>query len=380
MSTSVITRLAAALLVALILVPDRASIARDNAIYTVSGVAVDETAESAAAARDIALTKGQAAAFRRLIDRIVPLADQPRVPSLTASARVELVAGIDVEGEKTSPVRYLATLSVRFNQSAVRDMLRSNGIQFAETPGKPLVVLPVYRVGGTLQLWDASNVWLAAWKSLPPMDALLPLVVPPGNAADLADISPSQALNGEEGRLRAIASRYAAAGVVMAVATLRPDDAARVNVVEVAVSRFGAQAGDSVSVRSFSGTPDTTVEALLRSAAQSVRTDVIESWKRENLLRFGERREIVAVVPLSGLADWVALREKIGGVASVERFQLVALSLREAAVRLSYFWDENQLVLAFAQRDMELKKDSVDWRLRSVAGGAKTETGSADTR
>jgi hypothetical protein len=293
--------------------------------------------------------------------------------------QVELISGLDVEGEKTSQVRYLATLTVRFNRSAVRDMLRSNGIQFAETSGKPLVVLPVYRTAGTLQLWDSSNAWLAAWKALPPADALIPLIVPQGNAADLAEISPRQALNGDEARLDAVVERYNAAGVVLAIATLRRDDAARAHVVEVAVSRFGALAGDSISVRSFSGTPETTEEALLATAAQSVRSDVVEGWKRENLLRFGERRELIAVSSLSGLPDLVALRERIVDVASVEKVELISLSLREAAIRLTFFGDENQLALAFAQRDMELKQGSVDWRLRMLAGDPKSATGSVST-
>ena len=370
-------RFAAAVSAVVLLFSGQPSGAREDSVYTVPGVAVDETSESAAAARDIALAKGQQAAFRRLIERIVPVADQTRVPPLTQGAQVELISGIDVEGEKASQVRYLATLTVRFNRSAVRNLLRGQGIQFAETPGKPLVVLPVYRTAGTLQLWDSSNAWLAAWKALPPRDALLPLIVPQGNATDTAEISPRQALNGEETRLAAVAVRYRAAGVVLAVATLRRDDAARVNVVEVAVSRFGARTADSISVRSFSGNPATTEEALLATAALSVRTDVIEGWKRENLLRFGERRDLIAVAPLSGLADWVSLRDRIGDIASVERVEMMSLSRREATVRVIYFGDESQLATAFAQRDMELKQGSIDWRLRMLAGDPKSATGSA---
>ena len=102
------------------------SVARDLSIYTVSDVIVDETAESAAAARDIALSKGQAAAFRRLMSRIAPIADHGRIPALSSSLLVDIVGGIDVEGEKTSPVRYIATLTVRFNQAAVPRCKRSD--------------------------------------------------------------------------------------------------------------------------------------------------------------------------------------------------------------------------------------------------------------
>ena len=78
-----------------------------SAAYTVADVQVDETAESAAAARDIALQKGQALAYQRLMERIVPIADQGKVPKLQKAQLLQLVSGLEVSEEKTSSVRYL---------------------------------------------------------------------------------------------------------------------------------------------------------------------------------------------------------------------------------------------------------------------------------
>ena len=75
--------------------------------------------------------------------------------------------------------------------------------------------------------------------------------------------------------------------------------------------------------------------------------------------------------------DWVTLRKRIEDIASVERVELLSLSLHEATVRLTFYGDESQLALAFAQRDMELKQGSIDWSLRMVASGPKATTGSA---
>jgi hypothetical protein len=353
--------------------------ARDSAIYTVRGVSVDETAESAAAARDIALAKAQTDAWRRLIDRLVPKTVQTGVPPLTPAAQVELVSGIDVEGEKTSSVRYLATLTVRFNADAVRTLLRSSGIPFAEAPGKPLVVLPVYRAAGTVQLWDGANLWLQAWHDLPPSDGLVPLIVPKGDAADIAAVSAQQALNGEAARLEAISRRHDAAGAVLAAATLRHDDAARTTVLEVVLSRFGSAVGDSISVRSFTGESGTPVANLLAAAA-ATRDEIVEGWKQDNLIRFGERRELVAVAPIAGLADWVTLRRRLAEMASVETAELLSLSLRWATLRLHYFGDEEQLAQAFAQRDMELRQGSVGWQLQLRPGDRMGTTGAVSDR
>lgn len=373
--TSVSAHSAGALIVALLLTLGPQPVAREFSIYTVSNMPMDETAESAAAARDIALKKGQAQAFRRVIDRIVPKTEHGRVPQPTPAVLLEIISGIEVEDEKTSRVRYLANLTVRFDKRAVRRILRDANIPFAETAGKPLIVLPVYRTAGTVQLWDAANTWLRSWQALPSSDGLLPLIVPKGDGADIAAVSPVQALNGDERRLGAIAQRYQAKGAVVAVAALRRDAASNSTMLDVALSRFGVAGGNSTSVLSFGATPNMTIEALLDTAAQKLRDELVEGWKQDNIIRFGEQRDLVAIVPLSGLAAWVDLRKRISLVASVEKAELLSLSLGEATVRFSYFGSENQLALAFAEHDMELNQGSVAWQLKTRAGSRKKSTG-----
>jgi len=372
--TSVSAQLAGVVIAALFLTLSPQVAARESSIYAVANMAVDETAESAAAAREIALAKGQTQAFKRVIDRIVPKSEHGRVPQPTPAVLLEIVSGIEIENEKTSPVRYLANITVRFNRSAMRRFLREAEIPFAESAGNPHIVLPVYRSAGTVQLWDAENVWLKSWQALPSLDGLLPLIVPKGDGEDIAAISPEQALNGDERRLKAIARRYQAKGAVLAVAALRRDGASNSTILEVALSRFGA-AGGGTSVLSFAADPNMTIDTLLETAAGKLRDELVEGWKQDHLIRFGERRDLVAVVPLSGLAAWIDLRRRVSLVASVEKAELLSLSLDEATVRFTYFGGEIQLARAFSEQDMELNQGSVAWQLRIRAGSRNSSTG-----
>jgi hypothetical protein len=375
MLTSVSVPLAGLLVAAVFLTFSPQVLAREFSIYTVLNLPLDETAESAATARDIALAKGQVRAFQRVIDRIVPKTEQNRVPEPTPAVFLEIVSGIEVENEKTSPVRYLANLTVRFNRSAMRRFLRDANVPFAEIAGNPLIVLPVYQSAGTVQLWDAANVWLRSWQNLPLLDGLLPLVVPKGDGEDIAAISPEQALNGEELRLKAIAERYNASGIILAVANLRRDDVSNSPVLEVALSRFGISDGDSNSISNYAVEPNADIEQILHAAAVESRDEILEEWKQDHLIRFGERRDLVAVIPLSGLAAWIELRKRVSLMASVEKLELLSLSLDEATVQFTYFGDENQLALAFAEQDMELSQGSVSWELRMQVGNQQESTG-----
>ena len=339
--------------------------AADDDVFTVGNVQVDRSAESAAAARDLALADGQAAAFRRLVARLVPRGDLASVPAPAADGIAQLVQDFQVDQEKTSSVRYIAVLKVRFRADAVQRLLRTANVPFAVTPSKPLVVLPVYRKAGALLLWDRINPWLETWRALPPPDGLVPLAVPEGDLADIADISAEQALAENDARVAAIARRHGAIGGLLAYAVLGSPAANGTPTVEVTVSRIGTRAPERTLVQSVAGKAGENEDSLLARAAIAVRIDMEETWKRENLLRFGEHNRLVAVVPLAGIGDWVRLRRALAGIAFVESSDLLQLSRDEATVRLSYLGDEDQLALALAQHDLELSRGPLSWVLRA---------------
>jgi len=349
--------------------------AQRASVYTVSGVAVDETGASAAAARDVALARGQAEAFRRLIARLVPAVDRPRVAPPPAAELAPMVLGFEVEDEKTSSVRYLARMTVRFSPGAVRRYLRDAGIRFAETRSKPLMVLPVYRAAGATLLWEDANGWRQAWAGFDANAGLVPLIVPAGTAEDTALLGPQQALAGDPARIAALARRYGAADVLLAAAAMATTDG-DVPLLEVTVARFAAGGGDRTMVRSFRGTPGQAPEALLKAAARQLFDEIEESWKSENLLRFGEQKEMTVHAPLSGLPEWISLRARLGGVAAIQQTKLIALSLDRATLRLTYLGDPQQLATALAQSDLELRQGAVDWEIRSR--GARAATPPAD--
>ena len=57
------------------------AVAADPDLFTVRGVRVDATAETAPAARDRAIAEGRRLAFRRLVERLVPASQSRSIPS-----------------------------------------------------------------------------------------------------------------------------------------------------------------------------------------------------------------------------------------------------------------------------------------------------------
>ncbi|MEK9684591.1 MAG: DUF2066 domain-containing protein, partial [Rhodospirillaceae bacterium] len=134
--------------------------------FSISGVSVDRVSESADRARDLALSDGRDTAFSLLLDRLVLRKDLSKISSIRGEKLYPLVASIEIQNERNSRVRYIATLKVGFSEKNVRRLLRDFGVGFSETFSKPILILPVLQDHRGTFLWDQGSGWLKAWEEL----------------------------------------------------------------------------------------------------------------------------------------------------------------------------------------------------------------------
>ena len=336
--------------------------------FEMRNVVVDVTAETATAARAQALAEGQIAAYRSLMERLTLRADRGRLPDLERSEITALVKDFEVAKEKTSAVRYIAWLNVRFKAEDVRRMLIDFDLPFAETPSKPVLVLPVYQAAGARLLFDDPNPWRDAWAARPATDGLVPLVMPMGDLKDMLAIGAEQALGGDMQRLAAVAARYGARDSLVAHGSLGVNERSGRPELEVFATRYGTLQQEQTIVNTYSAGPDENREALLLRAATDIARRVAENWKRDNLLQFGQSSVLAVTVPISGLGSWLDVRGRLTSVAVIDRVDLVLLSRKEVRVNLHYMGELEQLSLALAQADLVLEEDEDDWILGRVIG------------
>lgn len=335
-------------------------------VFEVRGVSVDATAESAAAARDEALAQGQREAFYRLLQRLTLKEDHSRLPNLSRDAVATYVRDFSVSDEKTSNVRYLARLNVRFKSADVRALLNEFSIPFAETRSKPAVVLPVLRTAATIVLWDDPNPWRAAWSKMPPPDGLVPMIVPPGDLSDVGTIGARQAADGDTTRLRAIARRYDAGATVVAEASLTSQTDGQS--LEVSVTRYGDGESDDTRVLVLSSRQGEEPAAFFARAARETATYIEDGWKADNLMRYEERGVIAASVAIRSLQQWLTVRDRLRSVPVIDRLDLVVLSRDEARLNLHYIGKIDQLTLAMQQADLKLEQVEGAWYIEAEAG------------
>lgn len=346
-------------------------------VFQVADVPVDVTSDTAAKAREQALIDGERLAFIRLLKRLTLRKDHDRLPNVSREEMASYVEDLEVEQEKTSPVRYIAKLRYRFKPKQVRNFLNFHSLPFAETPSKPALVLPVYQTAGALLLWDEPNPWREAWKEKPPEDGLLPTMLARGDLPDIAAIGAEQAMAGDVSRLRAVGDRYAVGDVIVAAAATRLLPGAAVPTLEVQVSRHGSGAARRSQFR-FQPAQEEDLASVLKRAVAEVAQHLENAWKEANLLKFGDEAVAAVRIPVAGLADWLVVRKKLAGVAVVERLEVVLLSRDEVRVNIHYIGETEQLATALAQADLRLAPEGDEWVLqpapapgRPAAAGAK---------
>jgi hypothetical protein len=380
--------LAVALLSLMVAVADPVGANAATEIYTVRDVSVDVTAESAAKAREKALARAHELAFGRLIARIVPRGAQGRLPETSYDRIATLVRDFEVANEKTSSVRYLADLTLRFQRQAVRGYLRANEVPFAETRSKPVVVLPLYGAAGDAVLWNGTNPWRDAWANRSGDAGLVPLEVPIGDLQDMNAISAQAALNQSPEPLERIAARYGAEDALVTQALPAGQAAQGGASAQIITRRVGAEGQEQTWIDTVRQRQGEGLGEMYGRAADKVAREVERTWKLANVVRFESEAHLIARVALTGLDRWVGVRERLESVPLIGESQVRKLSRGEAVLALTYYGDTRQLRRALAQADLVLERrprgdggaggsqdGGPEWLIRPAEAAAAEEQG-----
>ena len=199
--------IACALLLVIAVLRTEPALAQDSDDAYSATVKVDATADSAAAARDAARLDGQRRALATVVGRLSGSSEPATLPKLDDKAITDMVASFEVANERMSTVHYVADYTFHFRPAKVRRLVRvaetpptdsgnkstASGKAAAESGTRSIVVLPVYQDGARLVLWDDPNGWRAAWAQRQTDSGAIRLVLPLGDATDLATIDASKA-------------------------------------------------------------------------------------------------------------------------------------------------------------------------------------------
>jgi len=326
---------------------------RDN-VYAVAGVHVDETAANAAAAQQAGLAAAQRAGFERLVRRLT-IPDELSaggIPQVETATLDRLVSSVDVEEERRSGTRYIGRLTVRFDPSGMRTLLRQFNLTVVDTRTAPILVAPLV-VAGTSE--ETAALWREVWANGGFGDELVPLATAPA------------ALQGAPAWATAQPFAQSAAAASALYATLRVQGGtATATLVEIDAN--ARRERGEVSAR-VNGDDPAALRAAFASLADQASTRIQNDWKSRIATGGGQRGRISASALYTSEAQWEQIKDALEGAAQtlISEIRIEAVGRQGALISFSFVGDRSQLAAELQRRGIVLADTAQGATLRVAA-------------
>lgn len=321
-----------------------AASAQSANVYAVSGVHVDETAADAATAQAAAFAAAQRLGYERLVRRLtVPeeLAARGGAPQLDAAAIERLVLSVDIEEQRRSTTRFVGRLTVRFDPSSVRTLLRQNNLAVVDTRTSPVLVAAV-AVADTAP--ETAALWREVWAQGGFGDELVPLAVAPETLQGAPAWDSAAPFAQQAGAASTLFATLRVQGSTATAALIEVDANARRDRGEVTARINGA---DSAALR-----------AALASLADQASTRIQNDWKSRLAVGAGQRARVSASALYQNLQQWDRIKDGLEGAAQtlISEIRIEAVGREGALVSFSFVGDRNQLVTELGRRGVSLEE------------------------
>ena len=345
---------------------DLESMNREATIYTLYNIEVDETSRNVASARDRALRTGQRIALEQLFRRIILKNDREKLPVFADNEVVEFVSGFEINEEKRSSVRYIASLVVHFNRTKINDVLSFYKIPFAETLGTAVSVLPVLEKGGAILLWEKNNGWLNAWHQHDVINNLVPISTPLATLKNKFYISALQARAYNKKRVETFISENRLNDLIIAYAVIGKNLSAGKLTLDIELKRNSLKnKGDSVallkvSVPYLDEKGNLNYTALFKAGVDVTTDWVDDSWKSKVLVSYGSASTILVRGKLLAVDDWLFMQKQLAKVNLVRKVSLEQISTHSVDLKIEFAGDPRQLALSVEQQGLSLEPTESD--------------------
>ena len=351
----------------LVMLNGAASMAQTIDVYTVSNIAVDATAENAVTARAQAHKQGQREGLNRLLKRLVPAEDHPRLATAASLPPERYVQNFEIEGEQLSSTRYLARMTVAFDPERIKELLQAERLPFSDRVSPPLLVLPLFKAPDRTVLWPDGNAWWAAFARKLEAERPLRLIMPLGDLEDVTAMTVQQAEAGDQLALQRLASRYGAEDGIVASAELLSDPASGDPVsIRLNAQRVGNrnERGQAFTLEGAAGEP---LESVLERAVVGIQDSLDEQWKRQHILRLDTGGLIFVDIPIDSLADWVTINRDLENLPVVNQVEIAEFAQTLVKAQIYYVGDEARFEQALDGLGLTLSREGESWLLLPTA-------------
>ena len=320
--------------------------ARQNTVYHAK-VAVDVTAVNASQARQRAMDEASRRAFLSVAKKISSAEGVEKLSQLNNNQVANFIKEIDIVEEKSSDVRYIATLNISINGDLLKEYMQEEGIPFMFDSKAKAVVIPVFQEfpAAPPMLWERENVWRAAWETRPykvEQISFSPLV---SDAANYGAMDAVKAITLDGRAFEAVSQNTETKNIYVALAQSNG-----INSMTVDISSLQSGLIGSFEVSGNAQNSD-VLEGAIQKAIEIIRNDL----EKRNITESNSMSELNVLYQYDTLREWLALEQKLKSIRYIDELQVGAMGSGKVQFKIHYLGSMDTLLSALHKNSLNLK-------------------------
>lgn len=333
-----------------------------SSVFVIKDLKIELTPSPNSDIRQTALQEAQQQAFQVLFKRLTgqELSSPPEFSVLK-----KLIQSYQVKDESITGRFYKAFYTIAFFPQAIRSLLHTQNIAFAETYSKPILLIPIYRINGKpFPLFSSDNTWLQHWQQVSQhQETLIRLIVPPNQTTGLLydDIAEKNTENILQ-FLRLFNTDIALISIASIYTT--PDQPLKLEITDRLISQTGQI--EALPPFTLQSTVE-TLDKLMQTALEKSLDRLEKSWKNHNLLTDQTVREQTIHVSYDTLNQWLELKNRLDKVSLIKNYQITELSPKKLVLIVQHYGSIDHLKQAVEAHNLSLFLDNQQLHLKTVS-------------
>lgn len=286
-------------------------------IYDVD-VYVDVTAESAASAKEEAMTQANRTAFNTVARKITTNETYALLADMNDDQILNFIKEVTIKSEKSSNVRYMANLRVTINDELLKQYMAEKSITPAIVSASNILIIPTFREfkTDTPMLWEADNIWRKAWEEennkeddIVKFSSIIP------NGSNYASLDVKKALNLNKSAMEQVSFNNGTSDIYVADAVYNGIEGITVNILSY-------QDGSTEVVEIYG---DRSPQLLINAIAE-VKKAIINKLKNQSIIENTQRNKVTAIYDYRSMSEWVKIEKSLREVGRVNDIKIVAMT------------------------------------------------------
>lgn len=321
-----------------------------NPVFGHSGIKIDQLAETANQAQQLALAKAHEDALAIVLDRLLlqegadgSVQAMPEGFEIVPQSVVQLV---HIRSETSLPGRYIAEIDICFSAEQLRALFAEANLEWAEVTSPLVLVLPVFADGAGTRAWQESHPWLTGWREdAASAQGLLRFTSLQSSLVNERQIKAEKLRQADKDTLQKAANRATAEQILWVSASVSLSRGAPDLTMQAIIFDKKGDVIATVASETFAG-KKSDYDARYQMFRGQVFAQLEAGWQRANLRAEGLANRLVTSIEFVSHQDWIAKKSLLASLPVINQVETILISSKGEQSRAIVNLDMNGSVEA----------------------------------